>query len=50
MFSIGIKIPRWNEGQLLLVDEFVRTYAKTVTMTDLMSATRKTCIKSFSMN
>ena len=50
MFSIGIKISRWNEGQLLLIDEFVRTYAETVTLTDLMFATRKTYIKSFSMN
>ena len=50
MHSIGIKIPKWNEDQLLLVDDFVRTYAEIVTVTDLMSTTRKLCIKSFSMN
>ena len=22
MYSIGIKIPKWNEGQLLFVDDF----------------------------
>ena len=50
MYSIGIKIPKWNEGQLLLVDDFVKTYAEVVTVTNLMSTTRKICIKSFSMN
>ena len=50
MYSIGIKIPKWNEGQLLLVDDFVRTEAETVTVTDLMSTTRKLYIKSFSVN
>ena len=50
MYSIGIKIPKWYEGQLLLVDDFVRTYAEAVTMTNLMSTTRKICIKLFSMN
>ena len=49
-YSIGLKIPKWSEGQLLLVDDFVRTYAEIVTVTDLMSTTRKICIKSFSMN
>ena len=44
MYNIGIKIPKWNESQLLLVDDFVRTYAKTVTMIDLMFTTRKICI------
>ena len=50
MYSIGIKIPKRNEGQLLLIDDFVRTYAETITVIDLMSTTRKICIKSFSMN
>ena len=50
MYSIGIKIPKRNEGQLLLVDDFVRTQAETVTVTDLMSTTRKLYIKSFSVN
>ena len=50
MYSIGIKIPKWSEGQLLLVDDFVRTYAETAIVTDLMSTTGKICIKSFSMN
>ena len=49
-YSIGIKIRKLNEGQLLLVNDFVRTYAETVTVTDLMSTTRKICIKSFSIN
>ena len=47
MYSIGIKIPKWNEDQLLLVDDFVRTYVETVTVTDLMSTTRKFCILIF---
>ena len=44
MYSMGIKIPKWNEGILLLVDDFVRIYVETVTVTDLMSTTRKFCI------
>jgi len=35
---------------LHLVDDFVRTYAETITVTDLMFTTRKICIKLFSMN
>ena len=50
IYNIGIKIPNWNEGQLLLVDDFVRTYAETVTVTDLMSTTRKICMKLSSVN
>ena len=50
MYSIGIKIPNWNEVQLHLVDDFVRIYAKTVTMKDLIFTRIKFCIKSFSMN
>ena len=50
MYSMGIKIPKWNEGILLLVDDFVRIYAGTVTVTDLMSTTRKLCIKSYFVN
>ena len=50
MYSIGIKIPKWNKGQLLLVDNLVRTYAETINVTDLMSTTRKICIKSFFVN
>ena len=50
MYSISIKIPIQNEGQLQLVDDFVRKYVKVVTVTDLMSTKRKICIKSFSMN
>ena len=50
MHSIGIKIPKWNEGLLLFVDDFVRTCVEVVSMTGLMSTTRKLCIKSFSMN
>ena len=36
MCSIGIKIPTQNEGHLQLVDDFVRKYVKTVTVTDLV--------------
>ena len=50
MCSIGIKIPNWNEGQLHLVDDFVRIYAETVTATDLLSTARKICIKSYFVN
>ena len=50
MYSIGIKIPKWNEGQLHLFDDFVRKYVKTVTVIDLVFTTWKICIKSFSMN
>ena len=50
MYSIGIKIPKWNEDQLHVFDDFVRTCAEAVTMTDLMFTTRKICIKSYSMN
>ena len=45
IYSIGIKISKWNEDQLLLVDDFVRTYTETVTVTDLMSTIRKIYIK-----
>ena len=50
MYSIGIKIPKWNGGQLLLVDDFVRTCAEAVIVTDLVFTTRKICIKSYSVN
>ena len=50
MCSIGIKILKCNEDQLQLVDDFVRTYAEAVTVTDLMFTTRKICIKSYSVN
>ena len=50
MYSISIKIPKWNEGQLHLVDDFVRIYAKTIIVTDLMSTIRKFCIKSYFVN
>ena len=35
-----------SKNQQLLVDDLVRIYAETVTVTDLMSTTRKFCIKS----
>ena len=38
MHSIGIKIPTQNEGQLQLVDDFVRKYVKAVIVTDLVFA------------
>ena len=44
MYSIGIKIPKWNGGQLLLVDDFVRTCAEAVIVTDLVFTTRKNWI------
>ena len=50
MYSIGIEIPKWNEDQLHVFDDFVRTCTEAVTMTDLMFTTRKICIKSCSMN
>ena len=50
MYSIGIKTPTRNEGQLQLVDDFVRKHVKVVTMTDLVFTTRKICIKSYSVN
>ena len=50
MYSIGIKIPKRNEDWLHLFDDFVRTYAEVVTVTNLMFTTRKICIKSFSVN
>ena len=50
MCIIGIKIPKWNEGLLLLVDDFVRICAEADSMTNLMSTTRKFCIKSFAVN
>ena len=50
MYSIGKKIPTWNEGHLQLVDDFVRKYVKAVTVTDSMLATWKSCIKSHSVN
>ena len=39
MYSISIKIPIQNEGQLQLVDDFVRKYVKAVTVTDSMFTT-----------
>jgi len=39
MYNIGIKTPTRNEGQLQLVDYFVRKYVKAVTMTDLVFTT-----------
>ena len=50
MYSIGIKIPKQNEGILLLVDNFVRTCVEVVTVTDFVFTTRKICIKSYSVN
>ena len=50
MYSIGIKIPNWSEGLLLIFDDFVRTCAEAVTVTDLAFTTRKLCIKSYSVN
>ena len=50
LYSIGIKIPKRNEDWLHLFDDFVRTYAEVVTVTNLMFTTRKICIKSFSVN
>ena len=47
MYSIGIKIPKWNEGQLLLVDDFVRTYVETVTVIDLMFTQEKSVLNRF---
>ena len=39
MYSIGIKIPTQNEGQLQLVDDFVRKYVKAVTVIGSMFTT-----------
>ena len=39
MYSIGIKTPTRNEGQLQLVDDFVRKYVKAVTVTDSVFTT-----------
>ena len=50
MYSMGIKIPKWNEGILLLVDDFVKICAEAVTVIDLMFTTRKFCIKSYFVN
>ena len=50
MYSIGIKMPKWNEDQLHLFDDFVRIYAEVVTVTNLMFTKRKICIKSYSVN
>ena len=50
MYSIGIKITKWNEDQLHVFDDFVRTYAEAATVTDLMFTTRKIYIKSCSVN
>ena len=36
MYSIGIKIPTRNEGQLHLFDNFVRKHVKVVNVTDLV--------------
>ena len=50
MYIMGIKIPNLNEGQLLLVDDFVRMCTKAVSVTNLMFTTRKICIKSYFVN
>ena len=39
MYSIGIKTPTRNEGQLQLVDYFVRKYVKAVTVTNSVFTT-----------
>ena len=41
MYSIGIKTPTWNEGQLQLVDDFVRKYIMVITVTDSVFTTWK---------
>ena len=41
MYSIGIKTPTRNEGQMQLVDDFVRKYVKAVTVTDSVFTTWK---------
>ena len=38
MYSIGIKIPTRNEGQLHLFGDFVRKYVEAVTMIDSVFA------------
>lgn len=50
MYSIGIKVPKWKEDQLHVFDDFVRTYAEAITVTDLMFTPRKIYIKSYSVN
>ena len=50
MYSIGIKVPKWNEDQLHVFDDFVRTYDEAVIVTNLMFTTRKICIKSYFVN
>ena len=47
MYSIGIEIPKWNEDQLHVFDDFVRTCVEAVTVTDLVITTKKICIKSY---
>ena len=50
MYSIGIKTPTRNEGQLQLVDYFVRKYVKAVTVTNSVFTTWKSWIKLYSVN
>ena len=50
MFIKGIKIPKWNLGLLLFVDDFVRICTEAVSVTDLVFTTRKLCIKSYAVN
>ena len=38
MYSIGIKIPTRNEGQLHLFDDFLRKYVEAITVTDSVFA------------
>ena len=39
MYSIGIKTPSRNEGQLQLVDDFVRKYVKALNVSDSVFTT-----------
>ena len=39
MYSIGIKIPKENEGQLQLVYDFIRKYVRAITVTDSVFTT-----------
>ena len=50
MFIIGIKIPKWNYGLLLFVDDFVRICTEVVSVTDLVFTIKKLCIKSYAVN
>ena len=50
MYNIGMKIPKWNWGLLLFVDDFVRICTEAVTVTDSVFMHVKLCIKLYIVN